>query len=157
MLSGLVGWAVRHSHRAWWAYCKSRGDYKQAINVTLSKINIYNNFGLHLCWPWVPVNSCIFVLPVLKAHRYKRGILQISRLCALLTLECESVWSLHLKWLEMHKTRELGKVMNRSALSHHPMQAFSMQILTYSDGAHIFTEIISRKRSWLCQPKQIAY
>lgn len=35
------------------------------------------------------------------------------------------------------QNREAGKVMNRSAFSHRPMQAFSMQILTYSDRAHI--------------------
>lgn len=64
VLSGLVGWAVRHSHRVGWAYCSSKGDYKQAINGTLPKRDSYNNFGFHSCWLSVPVNtnSCLLVL-----------------------------------------------------------------------------------------------
>lgn len=37
-----------------------------------------------------------------------------------------SVWSQHLEWLEMHQRREACMVMNRSALPHHPLRAFSV-------------------------------
>lgn len=42
VLSGVVGYAVRRSHRVWWAYSKARGT--QVTNVTFP--NSYDSFSL---------------------------------------------------------------------------------------------------------------
>lgn len=124
MLSGLVGWAVRCSHRAWWAYWKSRGDYNRpsmwlSANPTATTTFVsthVNNKSLSaaasLCPPCPQILHCVSC---------ETGILQISRSYAYavvgtahigMQVHILSVCSLHLEQLEMHKRRELGKVMN---------------------------------------------
>lgn len=58
-------------------------------------------------------------------------------------IQCQilSVWSLHSERPEMYETRELGKIGNRNALSHQPLQTIFI--------------ITPRRRGQLHQPKKI--
>lgn len=114
--------------------------------MTFYKHNSYSNFGLHSSRPWVVVNNGHFLSFLSLKHMlrqlWNRDISKdfayevVDTAHSGMKIHILSVWSLHLDHLERHK-REPGKVMSRSALSHHPLQTFPMQILTYSDGVHI--------------------
>lgn len=139
MLSGLVGWAVRRSHRAWWAYCKSRGIINRpsmwlSPNPTATTTSVsthVNHRSLSTAASLCPPCPQMF----LHCVSCETELSQISGVYAYTAVDTAhigmqvqilSVWSLHLEWLETHQRRESGMVMNQSTLSHHPLLAISM-------------------------------